>query len=545
MSVLTIEHHQVRQARRLEAEISELAGHLASATCRFLLMIAEFDRLDGWVGHRSCAQWLSWRCALSPAAAREHVRVGHALEKYAVIREAFAAGRLSYSKVRAITRVADHSDEAELVQTALVTTAAQLERIVRAMRRATRPEVAERHMRRTLSWHWDDDGMLVLYARLAPEEGAVTLAALNAARSTGPTNPRGAASANAREDTATNARDDTAANVRDDTDANARDDTATNARDDLARNAPDDDAAANALGDASAETREAQPDAHPSAGSRTNRDALAAPATTLADPPITLGDPPITLADAFSAIMTSYLDSGARDSADAEAFQIVVLTNASTLAPEAAAPTASGLTTADGADDGRPGGVTDQGIALPRDTVLRLACTAVATNAVIGTDGTPMDIGRKTRRLNASLRRALRLRDARCCGFPGCTARRRLHAHHIRHWAHGGGTTLANLISLCPAHHWAVHEGGHRVHVDDTGRLRVIGPDGRTIDPAPPIGPGNADLLPTNGQITPDTIGPGWDGSPLDLDNAVFALLQPTLGNDDGRGPSASGQSAA
>ncbi|MCW2946160.1 MAG: hypothetical protein JWR24_2877 [Actinoallomurus sp.] len=71
MELLTpVRHPKVRAAERLEVEISELAGHLAAATCRFLLLIAEFDRLDGWVGHRSCAQWLSWRCGLSASTAR-------------------------------------------------------------------------------------------------------------------------------------------------------------------------------------------------------------------------------------------------------------------------------------------------------------------------------------------------------------------------------------------------------------------------------------------------------------------------------------------
>lgn len=278
--------------------------------------------------------------------------------------------------------------------------------------------------------------------------------------------------------------------------------------------------------------------------------------------------------------MTSYLGSRSEDTTDAEAFQIVVLTSASTLtgastptgaaAPTGENPTPSAVHPNTGqastgqasighadtgqedtgqedadpsdadpsdVDDGRPGGVTEQGIALPRDTVLRLACTAAVTPATISPDGTPMDVGRKTRKLTAPLRRALRVRDAGSCRFPGCTARRRLHAHHIRHWAHGGGTTLANLISLCPAHHWAVHEGGHSLHVDGTGRLRVIRPDGSAIDLTPPIGPGNADLIGTGDGITPDTVGPGWDGTPFDLDSAVFALLQPSPGDGEGADP--------
>lgn len=539
MNLSVAEHPRVRTARKLETEISELAGHLAAATCRFLLLIAEFDHLNGWVGHRSCAQWLSWRCALSLSAAREHVRVGHALHKYALIREAFGAGRLSYSKVRAITRVADGHNEAELVQTALATTASQLERIVRGMRRATRSQITARHYRRTVSWHWDEDGMFVLHARLDPDEGALTLAALLAAQSAEPSVPRPTATAEAREATTTRPPEDPATSERQQTSTGAEADATTETREDSAAGSRGDGAAESGqhptpeVGqDASAESR----DAH-SGGT----------AATCGGP----ADPSVARADAFSAIMSSFLDSGARDATDPEAFHVVVLTNASTLTGEnsenatpAASREAGQANTGDDHDD-RPGGVTEQGTALPRDTVLRLACTAAVTPARISPDGTPMDLGRKTRKLTAPLRRALRLRDSGSCRYPGCMARRRLHAHHIRHWASGGPTALSNLISLCPAHHWAVHEGGHRIRVSDTGQLSVIRPDGRVLVSAPPLGPGDASLLTANDQITADTIGPGWDGTPPNLDNAVLTLLEPTLADDDRDGGPSSGRSAA
>lgn len=550
MNLPIAEHPRLRTARKLETEISELAGHLAAATCRFLLLIAEFDHLDGWVGHRSCAQWLSWRCALSPSAAREHVRIGHALHEFTLIREAFAAGRLSYSKVRAITRVANRHNEAELVETALVTTAAQLERIVRGMRQATRSQITERHYRRTVSWHWAEDGMLVLHARLDPDEGALTLAALTAAQAAEPSTPRPATAAGAGEATTTNPPPNATTNAQEHTSAETREHTSTETREHTSAETGV-DATADARPDASAETRDEH---HAQARRPADRpEACGGPA-----------DPSITRADAFSAIMTSYLGAGARDATDAEAFHVVVLTNASTLTAEDAAPTTSRTAApttsrtvdpttshefdqSDASDDhdDRPGGVTEQGTALPRDTVLRLACTAAVTPARISEDGTPMDIGRKTRKLTAPLRRALRLRDSGSCRYPGCTARRRLHAHHIRHWANRGPTALSNLISLCPAHHWAVHEGGHRLRVDDTRQLKVIRPDGRVLVSAPSIGPGDASLLTTDDHITATTIGPGWDGTPLDLGDAVLTLLHP-VPTDDGRDEQpASGESAA
>src|SRR5215469_16033826 len=62
---------------RLEAQLCELAGHLAEATCRFLVLLADFDARRCWAGWEmtSCAAWLSWKCELSSGTAREHVRV--------------------------------------------------------------------------------------------------------------------------------------------------------------------------------------------------------------------------------------------------------------------------------------------------------------------------------------------------------------------------------------------------------------------------------------------------------------------------------------
>src|ERR1700739_3623576 len=101
---------------RLEAQICELAGHLAAATCRFLVLLGDFDARRGWAGWEmtSCAAWLSWKCQMSAGTAREHVRVARALRDLPVIRGEFAAARLSYVKVRALTRIATAETEGQL-----------------------------------------------------------------------------------------------------------------------------------------------------------------------------------------------------------------------------------------------------------------------------------------------------------------------------------------------------------------------------------------------------------------------------------------------
>jgi hypothetical protein len=132
----------VLATERLEAEITTLAGQLAAGECRWLLLVGEFDRREAWRawGCASIVHWLGWQCGLDARSARERVRVARALLEFGVIREAFAAGAVSYSKVRAITRVVTPDTEVGLVGMARNATAAQIERIVAAYRRVFDPD---------------------------------------------------------------------------------------------------------------------------------------------------------------------------------------------------------------------------------------------------------------------------------------------------------------------------------------------------------------------------------------------------------------------
>ena len=168
---------------RLEAQIRELAGHLAAATCRFLVLLADFDARQGWASWEmtSCAAWLSWKCQMSSGTAREHVRVARALRDLPVIRAQFAAARLSYAKVRALTRIATPQNEAGLAEIARPMTGNQLERFARAHRQVTAEDDANARIRRRLTWRFEEDGSLSGTFRLPPLQGAVLLKALRAA----------------------------------------------------------------------------------------------------------------------------------------------------------------------------------------------------------------------------------------------------------------------------------------------------------------------------------------------------------------------------
>ena len=157
------------------------------------------------------------------------------------------------------------------------------------------------------------------------------------------------------------------------------------------------------------------------------------------------------------------------------------------------------------------------------------------------TNGTVLDVGRKTRTIPPAIRRALLARDT-SCRFPGCTARR-CDAHHVLHWADGGATRLDNLVRLCRRHHRAVHEGGFVITQHPDGALLFHRPDGRPLEVAPvlprwdrapdlhdrdgsahsslcPLGPVTAQLR-SAGLVIGDCSIAVWDGTPVDMAWAI------------------------
>jgi hypothetical protein len=122
----------------LDLEIRRLARQMNVDSYRMLVLIRDFDDRFGFSrwGLRSCAEWLAWSCGLSLSAAREKVRTTQALRSLPAISAAFADGRLSYSKVRALTRVAGEQDEDLLLAYALDATVSQIEERCRQMHNA-------------------------------------------------------------------------------------------------------------------------------------------------------------------------------------------------------------------------------------------------------------------------------------------------------------------------------------------------------------------------------------------------------------------------
>jgi hypothetical protein len=349
---------------------------LNAATYRWLMLIAEFDRRRGWWDGslHSCAHWLNFKCGLNLGAAREQMRVAHALPTVPKIAAAMARGEISYSKVRALTRVATPATEEALLMIAHHGTAYHVESIVSKFRRAQQAEELSREAvqqaGRAVHYGYDTDGSLVLKARLPALAGALVIKALESAMES----PKG----------------------------------------------------------------EAPPrEERPSLVSRR--------------------------ADALAVIAESYLQSPQALST-ADRFQVVVHADAETLRERSA---------------GRCH--VEHGPSVPAESVRRLTCDASVVPVLETEEGEVLDVGRKTRTIPAAIRRALNLRDPGCC-FPGCTHRRYLDAHHVKHWIDGGETKLSNLVSLCRTHHRLVHEGGITISVREAGGWRFVRPDGRAFD---------------------------------------------------------------
>jgi len=177
-------------AEQLGAEITELCSYIYAAEAQLLTLIHRFDENEYWAeqGLCSCAHWLNFKCGMGMNAARERVRVAHALENLPKISEAFAKGVMSYSKVRAVTRIADETNEDYLLMIAENGTAHHVEKLVSKYRTAKRLQDAdianEQYDNREVTHFYDHDGCLVKKARLPAEQGALIVKALEMAMDT-------------------------------------------------------------------------------------------------------------------------------------------------------------------------------------------------------------------------------------------------------------------------------------------------------------------------------------------------------------------------
>lgn len=176
-----------REVAAADRRVGELGSHINAANAELLAEIARIDELKGWADHgaKTPEEWVAWRLGVTPGDARHHIRIARKLKELPLISASFGRGELSYWQVRAIVPVATPEIEESLLNMARYSTAGQLQRLARAYKscldRAELELSNERHRLRSLNYYFDDDGFLVLHGRLDAEQGAVLVAALEAA----------------------------------------------------------------------------------------------------------------------------------------------------------------------------------------------------------------------------------------------------------------------------------------------------------------------------------------------------------------------------
>jgi hypothetical protein len=176
-------------------------------------------------------------------------------------------------------------------------------------------------------------------------------------------------------------------------------------------------------------------------------------------------------ADALGEVCRQWLDAPTRPTVGGERPHLVITMDLESLEARA----------------GRRCELTDAGV-VPGEAARRLACDADVTRVIVDARSEPLDVGRRTKVVPPSLRRAVIVRDGGC-RFPGCERPPGwCDAHHVEHWADGGATSLKNLVLLCRPHHRLIHQRGFRVAMRG-GRPWFTRPDGSMLtDRGPPRG---------------------------------------------------------
>ena len=478
-------HTDANPKERLGEEIATLAARIDAATYELLVLIRKFDEQEGWNnGFLSCAHWLTWRIGLAPSAARERVRVARALGELPLMSEAMKHGQLSYSKVRALTRVAMPDTEESLVDLGRTGTAAHIECLVRAWRRADRAiEASDDELRDAashFSTHIDENGMFVIRGRLAPEVGEVLLKALDAASEKLYDESRGERGKADRPPVG-KLRADALALVAESALASGLDPGSCGGRYQVVVHVNEE------------ELR------HRENGSMAN------------------GVRARASAEAAEAGVSA---EAARACVSAEAADRGVSAEAAGRDVSAETPPTNGAW------------LGDSHVPVSAETARRIACDAGKVQ-MTHRNGEILNVGRKTRTIPPPIRRALEFRD-RGCRFPGCTSRH-CDAHHVHHWADGGETKLSNLVLLCRRHHRQLHEGGFEVRMGADGAVQFFHPRGRPLDESPalpPVGPYPCDDLLRDLEdagilVTGNESMPAWDGTPMDLRYVMECLWKP------------------
>jgi len=508
------------ELEQLGERIAEQAAHVDAAMHRLLADLREFDARGGWhaQGAMSCAHWLAWRVGWDLVTARERVRVAGKLAGFPAIDDALRRGEVSYSKVRAMVRVATPANEPLLLDYARLMTASQLEKLSRkyalVQRHCQDPHPRDDEQRRYVRRRDTEDGMVKIEAVVHPEEAELIWtmldhAATHLAREAEPPASDDSAESPAREAAVRPAHGDAAPGGRDD----SAESPVVTPPSGAADSASLPDATVHGSHD-SAESRGASHASGLYTESRQNTNPAGLPARpgSMLHQQAHAAKRAFNRADALVSLVQAYLRG---DRPDRSPIEIMLTIPESSLRG--------------GAADLLEAGEMGESF-LSTHAARRLSCDAGVIDVVEDEHGVPLSVGRKRRTIAGALKRALHKRDT-ACTYPGCTHRMFLEGHHIQHWADGGETSLMNAALLCSQHHRHVHEYGYTIELGPDQRPRFHDPRGRlvAVTPAPPAvtGLGWPRIREANEALAIDADTPacGWDGRPVDYGAVVGHLV--------------------
>ncbi|MDE0451921.1 MAG: DUF222 domain-containing protein [Gammaproteobacteria bacterium] len=465
----------------LRRAVTDMAARINLADWRFVKLIAAMARTRSWRegGYCNLGNWLDHQCGLGPCAARERIRIGRALERLPLIDAAFRDGVISYSKVRAITRVATPHTDAMLLAIAEGSSAAQLESLVRTYERVggSRRGRASSEQRRSLTWHYED-GMLVITAAVPAERGALVINALqqvvDGRRDEGEARDGAWLAAMGQKGTAGPAADDGSeeapvegAVATDDKELPAQSEWTTDVPTDVSAETPANNVVRDNGGEDSPQIESATlTDADVSGDVSAETDGLPNWLT------FALSSREQRYADALVDMAEHCLATRAgawKRRRTGRRYEVVLTIGRNELAKQRAA-----------------GGAryhVERDWGVDQEDARHIACDADLTEYIQDAKGDLLNYERRSRIVPARLLRALKLRDQNRCRFPGCAHQRYVEAHHVRHWIDGGETCLENLVLLCSAHHRLLHHGAYHIVMED-GDVVFVGRNGEVMPPA-------------------------------------------------------------
>jgi len=570
------------ELEQLGERIAEQAAHFDAAMHRMLNDLREFDERGGWhvQGASSCAHWLAWRVGWDLVTARERVRVARKLAEFLAIDDALRRGEISYSKVRAMVRVATPTNETLLLEYARLMTGSQLEKQCRkyalVQRHCQDPHPLDDQQRRYVRRRDIDDGMVKIEAVLHPEEAELVWTMLNHAATQLAREPEPPSSGDSAEAQASMQVHSTvgvppSGHTYPSGDSvgswelkQAQAMSAAPSPRQEGTCATSDSAEAQALMQAQASMQVHSAIAAPLGGLGLADTCLvndSAEARQVNDSAEAREDG--SLLDWLREEAQAGREAETVPSSDRETMRIepVVRTQVSMLHQRADAARrafsradalvslaqgylrgdrpncapieitltipASSLRTGE-ADPLEVGEIGESFVSC--EAARRISCDSGVVEVIEDEHGTPLSVGRKRRTIAGALKRALYKRD-KTCTYPGCTHRIFLEGHHIQHWADGGETSLMNTALLCSAHHRHVHEYGYTIELGPDQRPLFRDPHGWPVA-AVPERPMMADLgwpwiRAANEAlaIDADTIACEWDGKPVDYGAIVGHLV--------------------